>query len=149
MHWAVRSQGISVTIALTLFSPNIPFSAPAELTHRGAADVYMCQWTSHHRCKVWFGDNPDSKVHGANIGPTWGRQDPGGPHVGHVVNLAISEAITWTNAVDIGPSGTYLIESKYKHFSVEKMCLKISSEVWLAMVCPCVNMMSMAISARL
>ena len=25
---------------------------------------------------------PDSKVHGANMGPTWGRQDPGGPHVG-------------------------------------------------------------------
>ena len=25
---------------------------------------------------------PDSKVHGANTGPIWGRQDPGGPHVG-------------------------------------------------------------------
>ena len=25
---------------------------------------------------------PDSKVHGANMGPVWGRQDPGGPHVG-------------------------------------------------------------------
>ena len=22
---------------------------------------------------------PDSKVHGANMGPIWGRQDPGGP----------------------------------------------------------------------
>ena len=22
----------------------------------------------------------DSKVHGANMGPIWGRQDPGGPH---------------------------------------------------------------------
>ena len=31
---------------------------------------------------------PDSKVHGANVGPIWGRQDPGGPHVGHM-NLAI------------------------------------------------------------
>ena len=31
---------------------------------------------------------PDSKVHGANMGPTWGRQDPGGPHVGPM-NLAI------------------------------------------------------------
>ena len=31
---------------------------------------------------------PDSKVHGANMGPIWGRQDPGGPHVGHM-NLAI------------------------------------------------------------
>ena len=25
---------------------------------------------------------PDSKVHGANMRPIWGRQDPGGPHVG-------------------------------------------------------------------
>ena len=25
---------------------------------------------------------PDSKVQGANMGPIWGRQDPGGPHVG-------------------------------------------------------------------
>ena len=31
---------------------------------------------------------PDSKVHGANMGPTWGRQDPGGPHVGPM-NFAI------------------------------------------------------------
>ena len=31
---------------------------------------------------------PDSKIHGANVGTTWGRQDPGGPHVGHT-NLAI------------------------------------------------------------
>ena len=26
----------------------------------------------------------DNKVHRANIGPIWGRQDPGGPHVGHM-----------------------------------------------------------------
>ena len=25
---------------------------------------------------------PDSKVHETNVGPIWGRQDPGGPHVG-------------------------------------------------------------------
>ena len=25
---------------------------------------------------------PDSKVNGANMGPIWGRQEPGGPHVG-------------------------------------------------------------------
>ena len=30
------------------------------------------------------GINPDSKVHGANMGPIWGRQDPGEPHVGHM-----------------------------------------------------------------
>ena len=35
---------------------------------------------------------PDSKVHGANMGPTWGRQDPGGPHFGPM-NFAI-----WVNS---------------------------------------------------
>ena len=32
--------------------------------------------------------NPDSKDHGANMGPIWGRQDPGGPYVGPM-NCAI------------------------------------------------------------
>ena len=26
--------------------------------------------------------HPDSNAHGAIMGPTWGRQDPGGPHDG-------------------------------------------------------------------
>ena len=35
---------------------------------------------------------PDSKAHGANMEPIWGRQDPGGPHVGPM-NFAIWEPI--------------------------------------------------------
>ena len=31
---------------------------------------------------------PDNKVHGANMGPAWGRQELGGPQVSHV-NLAM------------------------------------------------------------
>ena len=27
-------------------------------------------------------DIPHSKVHGANMGPIWGRQGPGWPHIG-------------------------------------------------------------------
>ena len=34
------------------------------------------------------GSVPDSKVHGANMGPIWDREDPGGPHVGPL-NFAI------------------------------------------------------------
>ena len=34
----------------------------------------------------------DAKVHGANMGPIWGRQDPGGPHVGPL-NFAIWDGI--------------------------------------------------------
>ena len=35
-----------------------------------------------------FSQHPDSKVHGANMGSIWGRQDLGGPHVGPM-NFAI------------------------------------------------------------
>ena len=37
-----------------------------------------------------LGPNPDSKVHGAYMGPTWGQQNPGGPHV-DPMSLAIFE----------------------------------------------------------
>ena len=36
--------------------------------------------------------SPDSKVHGANMGPIWGRQDPGGVHVGPM-NFAILDIL--------------------------------------------------------
>ena len=35
---------------------------------------------------------PDSKVHGANMGPTWVLSAPDGPHVGPM-NLAIGDVI--------------------------------------------------------
>ena len=38
---------------------------------------------------------PDSKVHGANMGPIWGRQDPGGSHVGPI-NFAI-----WDDIIEV------------------------------------------------
>ena len=38
-------------------------------------------WWDHGRFVALL-DYPDIKVHGANMGPIWGRQDPGGPHVG-------------------------------------------------------------------
>ena len=38
---------------------------------------------------------PDSKIHGANMGPIWSRRDPGGPHVGPM-NFAIWDVIFQT-----------------------------------------------------
>ena len=38
------------------------------------------------------GANPDSKVYGANTGPTWALSAPGGPNVGPM-GLAIWEVI--------------------------------------------------------
>ena len=37
-------------------------------------------------------NTPDGKVHGANMGSTWGQQAPGGPHVG-LMDLAIWDLI--------------------------------------------------------
>ena len=37
--------------------------------------------------RKWCQNDPDSKVHGANMGPTEGRQVPGGPHDGPI-NIA-------------------------------------------------------------
>ena len=41
--------------------------------------------------------NPESKVHGANTGPTWVLSAPDGPHVGPM-NLAITEAL-WVTTI--------------------------------------------------
>ena len=49
-------------------------------------DYYAC--LRHHGNQ----STPDSKVHEANTGPIWGRQDLGGPHVGPV-NLVIWDFI--------------------------------------------------------
>ena len=53
-----------------------------------------------HNGIFYTGKIPDSKVHGANVGPIWGRQDPGGPHVGPM-NFAIWDGISISNQ----PSG--------------------------------------------
>ena len=48
-------------------------------------------WTASHTTQsvfIYQRENPDSKVHGPNMGPIWGRQDPGGLHVGPMI-LAI------------------------------------------------------------
>ena len=51
-------------------------------TKRKSYENYSYKYNENH------GYDPDSKIHGANVGPTWGRQDPGEPHVGHT-NFAI------------------------------------------------------------
>ena len=54
----------------------------------------LIKWVSKHTSMTSLlpGDNPDGKVNGANMASIWGRQDPGGPHVGPM-NFAIWEAI--------------------------------------------------------
>ena len=46
----------------------------------------MASWlnTLLYLSRLWItlSIDPDSKMHGANMGPIWGRQEPAGPHVG-------------------------------------------------------------------
>ena len=57
------------------------------------------KWHPTNHLTMWVMNClPDSKVHGANMGPIRDRQDPGGPHVGHM-NLAIG-AVQHMNIVD-------------------------------------------------
>ena len=68
---------------------------------------------------VWCQRTPDSKVHGANMRPIWGRQDPGGPHVGPM-NFAIwdhSLTITWHPVLYVG------------HLQVKYQCITWDREV--------------------
>ena len=51
---------------------------------------------------------PDSKVHGAFMGPTWGGQDPGGPQV-DPMNLAIRLASV---------SSQYILDVLYINFDI-------------------------------
>ena len=53
---------------------------------------------------------PNSKVHGANMAPIWGRQDSGGPHVGPInfVIWGVLQSQTWyRSVVTIDPSHGY------------------------------------------
>ena len=57
---------------------------------------------------------PDSKVHGANMGPIWSRQDPGGPHVGPM-NFAI-----W---VAVAVKAQTIIHTYASQYKIDKHCI--------------------------
>ena len=51
-------------------------------------------WLLSLGCTIHNADIPDSKVHGANMGPTWVLSAPDGPHVSPM-NLAIWDVVHW------------------------------------------------------
>ena len=60
-------------------------NSPEALVNRfvGAGGYMSVNWIT-----ISLGNGLDSKVHWANIGPIWGRQEPGGPHVGPRILLS-------------------------------------------------------------
>ena len=83
---------------------------------------------------IWY-MHPDSKVHGAKMGPIWGRKVPGGSHVGPM-NFAI-----WAFTIfSLNPCifGRYVWTQKYYYtlrFNKKKGLLVIIymswSDIWL------------------
>ena len=81
---------------------NTPYNRVA-VHHKGQTIHNRDKWWSSGMVQIWVtwpdqlrllkkGTLPDSKVHGVNVGPIWGRQDPDGPHVGSM-NFAILDII--------------------------------------------------------
>ena len=64
-----------------------------------------------HGLLLWYMlTHPDSNVHGVSMGPIWGRQDPGGPHVGPM-NLAI-----WAAIKSLWPHGVRYFEYGFRYW---------------------------------
>ena len=80
----IKLAGILSNVFAVFFCPSLVVLAwtDGEWAHGQSGG-----WCKHANTKT---DIPDSKVHGANMGPIWGREDPGGPYVGHM-NLAICD----------------------------------------------------------
>ena len=85
-----------------------------------AFDVWVIWWKIDLYCyidglvqenSIWLLMNPDSKVHGANMGPTWVLSAPDGPHVGSMTlairgeSLCDIEVIVWLYLGKISPYG--------------------------------------------
>ena len=101
-----------ITIAITLHFMTKSISYELELYLNVHKSVTLT--TGHYEiryisCLRWVQRNiialiivvfPDSKVHGASMGPIWDRQDPGGPHVGPM-NFAIWD---WLYCCETAPS---------------------------------------------
>ena len=89
-----RQSGLYVVI-----NDTISFRLVSRKIHAGTSDLPDCR----HHCHVLAillhtiayrlrRRNPDSNVHGANMGPTWVLSTPDGPHVGPM-NVAIREVM--------------------------------------------------------
>ena len=86
---AYTVSGVNTTICMWP-RLEVPFDNVAQCDLVALYPILYC-WLLRIRLNAMFavGDTKlfkiktlDSQVHGANMGPIWGRQDPAGPHVG-------------------------------------------------------------------
>ena len=110
----------------------------------------LTEATMYYHQKVFFGIHlrgieqvlikfipniPDSKVHGANMGPIWGRQDPGGPHVGPM-NFAIWDCSSrlYFNISITSPQSQWVNRQGIAHTWRWDMTLFCELKVWTVFI---------------
>ena len=71
---------------MTIWQVCKTYQTAVDVKHRIYAVCIIRNIFAEYQSTFW--KFPDSKVDGANLGPTWGRQDPDGPLVSYM-NLAI------------------------------------------------------------
>ena len=124
--WAaeLKTNGCSVSARQTDMSSNIT----CFMSHIICANISFDL--------LWLYYNPDSKVHGANMGSIWGRQDRGGPYDGPMT-FAIWEAISgvlyivsnvWAEAETFGLIRPFFVQHK------NNLCLKHESYAYFLWV---------------
>ena len=113
-------------------------------------------WPGKHHRQTGAGKCADSKVHGANMGPICGRQDPGGPHVspmnfviwvknfGGIMTLQL--IVVWWHLIlshflkhywiIVNETWRHLYRDSYSGSAqcIAKMCLKITKWKWQAQI---------------
>ena len=72
------------------------------------SNCITCHTTPYKNLQGRKIENPDSKVHWANIGPTWVLSAPDGPHVGSM-NLAINEVIVCSHTNSFSQDGADML----------------------------------------
>ena len=78
----LRLHGTRLAQTLVLFSYDFILSCVCRKSVVSPVKMHLYSQASHMLQGTSYDSHPDSKVLGTNMGPIWGRQDPGGPHVG-------------------------------------------------------------------
>ena len=73
----INKQINSCASIVTIYSLSLSIVLPKNLNNRNPLSINGSM--GYCGCDLLWYHSPDSKVHGAHMGPTWGRQDPGGP----------------------------------------------------------------------
>ena len=100
LEWLLITPNIKCGINLTHSFPNFNGEAIESWELKGNFIPHFTVHVIMFPCMLlslgYMDASPDSKVHGANMGPTWVLSAPYGPHVGPM-NLAIRDMMTRTS----------------------------------------------------